>query len=202
MKLASDRAVQSGRHWNRVTYPLRAACVLLPALLFFGLAWIDYREELARTRNDVETAVNAVAEHARTVIETTSLVLARVLERIDQQNWQALATSLDTHDFLDRLRRELPQVEAIYLIDPSGMIAASSRAYPMPRYDVHTMEYFAAAKAKGDDSLVVTAPLPGTISGTTGFMVSRGRVRNGKFDGVVGVTVSRQYFEAFYGSDP
>jgi hypothetical protein len=89
----------------------------------------------------VETAVNAVAAHARTVIKTTSLVLTGVLEHIPQQNWETLATSFGTHDFLDRLRRELPQIEAVYLIDPSGVIGASSRAYPMPRYDVHTMEY-------------------------------------------------------------
>jgi hypothetical protein len=198
MKLASDRAVPPGRHWNRITYPLRAACVLLPTLLFLGLAWIDYRDELGRTRIDVQTATNAVAEHARTVIETTSLVLARVLEHIDQQDWDTLATSSDTHEFLNRLRHELPQIEAVYLIDPDGVIAASSRAYPMPRYDVHAMEYFAVVKAQDSDSLVVTAPFSGTISGTTGFMVSRRRVRNGRFDGVVGVTVSRQYFEAFY----
>ena len=174
------------------------ACVAFPALLFCGLAWIDYREELSRTQNDVQTATNAIAEHARTVIETTSLVLARVLEHIDQQDWRTLATSRDTHEFLDRLRHELPQIEAVYLIDAQGVVAASSRGYPMPRYDVHAMEYFAAVRAQDDDSLVVTAPFPGTISGTTGFMVSRRRTQNGMFGGVVGVTVSREYFKAFY----
>ena len=198
MKAVSAHATVLGERSNRITNPLRIACVVLPAALFLGLAWVDYRDELARTRNDVATATNALAEHARTVVESVDLVIARVMEHIAHQDWTTLASSPETHDFLDRLRRELPQVEAVFLVDPTGSIAASSRAYPMPRYDVHGAEYFAAAKARNDDALVISAPFPGTISGTTGFMISRRRVQDGKFDGVVGVTVSRQYFDSVY----
>jgi two-component system NtrC family sensor kinase len=183
---------------RRGVYPLQVACVVFPALLFGGLVWIDHRVELNRTRNDVATATNALAEHAQTVVETAELVLARVLDRIEQQDWATLATSLETHVFLDRLRRELPQVEAAFLVDPDGIIAASSRAYPMPRYDVHSSEYFAAAKVQNNNDIIISAPFVGTVSGTNGFMISRRRTRDGQFDGVVGVTISRQYFETFY----
>jgi two-component system NtrC family sensor kinase len=187
-----------GRQWSGTTHRLRVACVVLPALLFVGLAWVDYRVELARTRNDVVTTASALAEHARTVVETVDLVIARVLDHVGQQDWATIAASPETHEFLDHLRRQLPQVEAVFLVDPNGLIAASSRGYPMPRYDVHDAEYFAAAKEGGDGAVVITAPFPGTVSGTTGFMISRRRMLDDKFDGVVGVTVSRQYFESFY----
>jgi two-component system NtrC family sensor kinase len=198
MKVVSAHATVLGERSNRITNPLRIACVVLPATLFLGLAWVDYRDELARTRNDVATATNALAEHARTVVESVDLVIARVMEHIAHQDWTTLASSPETHEFLDQLRRELPQIEAVFLVDPTGSIAASSRAYPMPQYDVHGAEYFAAAKARNDDALVISAPFPGAISGTTGFMISRRRVQDGKFDGVVGVTVSRQYFDSVY----
>ena len=172
--------------------------MVFPALLFVGLAWIDYRVEFDRIRNDVATTTNALAEHAQTVVETVELVLARVLDHIEQQDWTTLAASPETHEFLDRLRRELPQVEAVFLVDPDGILAASSRAYPMPRYDVHAPEYFAATKAQNNDAITISAPFPDTLSGTTGFMISRRRVLDGKFDGVVGVTVSQQYFDTFY----
>ena len=185
--------------WRRTAYPLlQIACVVFPALLFLSLAWIDYRIELNRTRNDVATATNAIAEHAQTVVQTVDLVLARVLDHIDREDWTTLSSSSDTHDFLDRLRRELPQVEAAFLVDPNGHLAASSRAYPMPRYDLHAADYFAMAKARDDDAIVVSAPSPDTISRTTGFIISRRRMQNGKFDGVVAVTVSPAYFETFY----
>jgi signal transduction histidine kinase len=198
IKAASLRTGLLGKPSNRITNPLRVACVVFPAALFFGLAWVDYREELARTRNDVATATNALAEHARTVVETVNLVLARVLDHVDHQDWATLAGSPDTHEFLDQLRRDLPQVEAVFLTDPTGTIAASTRAYPTPRYNVHNAEYFTAAKAQNSDAAVISAPFLGTISGTTGFMISRPRMQDGKFDGVVGVTVSRQYFENIY----
>jgi signal transduction histidine kinase/ActR/RegA family two-component response regulator len=187
-----------GRQWQRAAYSLQVACIVFPALLFGGLAWIDYRIELDRTHNDVATATNAIAEHAQTVVETVELVLARVLDHIDRQDWTTLAASAETHEFLDRLRRELPQVEAVFLVDPNGILAASSRAYPMPRFDVHVPEYFAATRTQNNDAIVISAPFPDTLSGTTGFMISRRRVRDGQFDGVVGVTVSHQYFDTFY----
>jgi two-component system, NtrC family, sensor kinase len=197
-KAAGAPAGLSGKQAKRITNPLRVACLIFPAVLFFGLAWADYQEQLARTRNDVATATDALAEHATTVVELVQLVLARVLAHVDHQDWETFARSPDTHEYLDQLRRELPQVEAVFLTDPSGTIAASSRAYPMPRYDVHSAEYFIAAKAQNSEAVVISAPFAGTISGTTGFMISRRRVQDGKFDGVVGVTVSRRYFENFY----
>ena len=132
IKAASLRTGLLGKPSNRITNPLRVACVVFPAALFFGLAWVDYREELARTRNDVASATNALAEHARTVVETVNLVLARVLDHVDHQDWATLAGSPDTHEFLDQLRRDLPQVEAVFLTDPTGTIAAGTRAYPTP----------------------------------------------------------------------
>ncbi|HLZ78045.1 MAG TPA: response regulator [Sphingomonas sp.] len=187
-----------GAPWNRIARPLRLACIVLPALLFGGLAWVDYWLELQRTRVDVITSVNAVAEHARTVMETANLVISRVLNHIDQQTWPALATTRETHEFLDQLRQELPQIEAVYLIDPNGVIVASTRAYPMPRYDVHTASYFVDAMAANADASVISPPFADTKSHTTGFMISRARMHDGRFDGVVGVTVSRRYFENFY----
>jgi signal transduction histidine kinase/ActR/RegA family two-component response regulator len=198
MQAARAYAAAFSRRWNGTTHRLRIACVVLPALLLFGLAWVDYRVELARTRNDVVTTTNALAEHARTVVETVDLVIARVLDHIGQQDWATIVAAPETHEFLDHLRRQLPQVEAVFLVDPNGLIAASSRGYPMPRYDVRDADYFSAAKAGADGAVVITAPFRDTISGTTGFMISRRRELGGRFDGVVGVTVSRQYFGSFY----
>ena len=76
-----------GSQWRRAVHSLQVACIVFPALLFGGLAWIDYRVELDRTHNDVATAANAIAEHAQTVVETVQLVLARVLDHIDRQTW-------------------------------------------------------------------------------------------------------------------
>ena len=186
------------RLWQQRALPLQVGCVVFPALLFCGLAWIDYRVELQRTRDEVATTTGALAEHAQTVVETVNLVLARVLDHTDREDWATIAGSPETHEFLVRLRDELPQVEAVFLVDPDGFIAASSRRYPMPRYDVHDADYFAHTRAQNGDGVVVSAPFLGAISGTKGFIISRRRVHDGRFDGVVAVTVSPAYFETFY----
>jgi two-component system NtrC family sensor kinase len=202
MQIPRLLSAAAGR-WMRSLHLLQIACVVLPFLLFIGLAWIDYRVEQERTREDVATTTGALAEHAQTVVETVELVLQRVLDRVDDQDLSTLAATPAIHDFLLGLTRALPQVEAVYLADAAGNITVSSRAYPMPRYDVHAAEYFARADQPdhaGPDhaGIVISAPFAGTKSGTDGFMISRQIVQDGKFAGVASVTVSQAYFEDFY----
>jgi two-component system NtrC family sensor kinase len=187
-----------GGPWKRAAFPLQFACVVFPAVLFTGLAWIDYQVEFDRAREEVATTTTALAEHAQTVVETVDLILARVFDHIGDRDWQTIATSPEVHDFLAQLREELPQVEAVFLVAPDGIVAASSRHFPMPPFDLSKMEYFTAARTQTDGRAVITPPIPKTYSMTTGFVISRPRLRNGTFDGVVGVTVSRDYFESFY----
>ena len=184
--------------WKRTAYPLQIACVIFPAILFSGLAWIDYRVEVERTRDAVATTTGALAEHAQAVVETADLVLARVLDHIAGQDWNTLATSRETHDFLLDLQQRLPQLESVFLVDPNGVNVASSRAWPMPLFDVRAREYFATPAARESDAFIITAPFLGQMSGRYGFTISRRRVRDGRFDGVVAVTISQQYFASFY----
>src|ERR1017187_1135225 len=111
MQAAGASVTALGERWKRTVRPLQVACVVLPAVLFCGLAWIDYQVELERTRVGVTTTTSALAEHAQTVVGTVSLVLAGVLDHIDRQDWATLAVSPETHEFLARLQHELPQVE-------------------------------------------------------------------------------------------
>jgi two-component system NtrC family sensor kinase len=177
---------------------LRVALVALPALLFSGLAWLDYGIEIDRARESVTLTTDALAEHAQTVMQTIELVLARVTDHIEGQNWTTLSTSRETHDFLARLKSEFPQLESVFLVNPAGINVASSRIYPMPHYDVREREYFATQAAHDQDGMQISAPFKGAIDGTYAFTVSRRRVLGGQFDGIVAVTVSPQYFEGFY----
>jgi signal transduction histidine kinase/ActR/RegA family two-component response regulator len=178
--------------------PLRVACVVLPAALFGGLAWLDHGIEIARARESVANTTDAMAEHAVTVVQTIDLVLARVRDHIAGQDWSELASSRETHDFLARLKGEFPQIESVFLVGPDGINQASSRAWPLPRYDVGQREYFRAARTASSDRVQISAPFNGRMAGTRAFVISRPLFRNGRFDGLVAVTVWPQYFETFY----
>ena len=176
---------------------LFAGSILIPAALFAGAAWLDYQATLTRAREYVVTTTNALAEQTQEALQTASAILARTLDHIDGMDWQTIGRSREVHDFLAKIDRELPLVQSVFLVDPEGYNSASSRAFPMTPFDVREREYYIAAR-KGDDRLYVTAAFIGQMTGAPGFTVSRPRLRDGHFDGLVAVTLSPAYFQNFY----
>jgi signal transduction histidine kinase len=178
---------------------LALLCIGIPAVLFGAAAWYDHEVSLRAAREQVSSTADALAEHARTVLSSAELVLDRVADRMGGASYDSLAASSWLHDHLLRIARELPEVESVFVVDPSGHIAASSRAYPMERYDVSMRDYFVVAR-NGSTSVYVSAPFRGKLSGTVAFTVSKPLIRNGKFDGVIAVTLFPGYFHNFYRS--
>jgi len=176
-----------------------AVCVVVPALLFALAVWYDRAVTLRNAHDRLASTVDALAAHAEAVLQTASLALALQLDAVKDMEWQTIATSPDVHRVLVRLTQQLPQVDSAFFVDPEGRNSASSRAFPMPPYDVSDREYYRAAK-DGETGLVVSAPFVGRAAGTLGFTVSRVRLRNGAFDGVAAITLSPAYFGSVYES--
>jgi signal transduction histidine kinase/CheY-like chemotaxis protein len=176
-----------------------AVCIVVPALLFALAVWYDRAATLRNAHDRLASTVDALAAHAEAVLQTASLALALQLDSVKDMDWQTIATSADVHRVLVRLTQQLPQVDSAFFVDPEGRNSASSRAFPMPPYNVSDREYYRAAK-DGESGLVVSAPFVGRAAGTLGFTVSRARLRNGAFDGVAAVTLSPAYFGAVYRS--
>jgi signal transduction histidine kinase/ActR/RegA family two-component response regulator len=177
---------------------LLALSVLAPTLLFGVAAWRDRAHVLRAAENRAAKAADILHEHALTVFETQRLVIARVGDRIRGMGWKDIAASRDLHDFLVDLQRGLPQIESVFLTDPDGFIAASSRAFPMQPYDVRDREYFVGSRA-GHRGMLVSAPFRGQMKGTWAFTISQARLGPaGEFDGVIAVTVSPDYFRAIF----
>ena len=177
--------------------PLLWVALLVPPLLVGAFGWFDYRVESARAREHVAKTTDALAEHAEKVVETADLTLARVLDHVDALDWATIGSSRDVHEFLVQLKQQLPQMESVFLVSPTGINAASSRAFPLPQIGDSSREYFQRAAA-GDRSLFISAPFRGQIAGTLAFTITRPRIKDGHFDGLAGVTVSQKYFEGFY----
>jgi signal transduction histidine kinase len=188
-------------YWQRLARSRRRSlallCIGIPAVLFGAAAWYDHEVSLRAAREQVSAAADALAEHARTVLSSAELVLDRVADRIGNAGWDQLSASSWLHDHLQHIAKDLPEVESVFVVDPGGRVAASSRVFPMERFDVTSRDYFKVAR--GGMSLVyVSAPFRGKMSGTVAFTVSKPIIRNGKFDGVVAVTLFPGYFQNFY----
>ena len=176
---------------------LLAIAIILPALLFVTAAWYDFEQLHAAARRHAVTTAEAMAEHAQKVLETNQLVLSALEERIAGMSWEEIRTSEPLHRYLVRMNTQMPQLESTFLVDPDGMIAASSRAFPMPAYDVRSRDYYQTA-LHGNNTLFLSAPFAGQREGTVAFTVSRPTDARGIASGLVAVTLSPGYFERFY----
>ncbi|MFL5280504.1 MAG: ATP-binding protein [Rhodopila sp.] len=176
---------------------LLAISLLVPAALWGVAAWLDYDTTTARAREYVLTTTNALAEQASDALQSADLILALMLDHVQDMDWRTIGQSREVHDFLAKLAGGRPQVQSVFFVDPQGFNAASSRAFPMERFDNRQRDYYRAV-VKGNDKLYVAAAFLGQMTGRPGFTVSRPRITNGQFDGVAVVTLSPDYFRAFY----
>ncbi|MEW6255665.1 MAG: cache domain-containing protein [Pseudomonadota bacterium] len=178
---------------------LLGALVALPLLIFGTVAWYDYLDEVRDARQSALRSAYSLAEHADSVFNSIDLALKQVDRVLGARGAVDTRGDGDFHQVLQDLTRRMPPVESIFLVDEGGVIAASSRAFPMAPYDVQHREYFLAAKA-GQDGLFVSVPFRGEFARSVAFTASRPVIRNGVFRGLVAVTVFPEYFHSLYRS--
>jgi signal transduction histidine kinase/ActR/RegA family two-component response regulator len=171
--------------------------ILVPVVLWGAVAWQDFETSTAHAREYVLTTTNALAEQTNEVLQSADLIIARMLDHVHGLDWKTIGESREVHDFLAKLKSDLPQVQSVFFVDPEGFNSASSRAFPMERFDNRQREYYREA-LDGTDRLYVAAAFLGQMTGQAGFTVSRPRITQGRFDGIAVVTLSPDYFRAFY----
>ncbi|HVZ12828.1 MAG TPA: PDC sensor domain-containing protein, partial [Bauldia sp.] len=126
--------------------------VALPLAAFVAASAYDYESVVDHAETEASSTADALAEHARAVLQTVNAVLGRVEDRISTHDWATLDKSEDIHTFLANVQQGLPETESIFLVNPQGYNSASSRMYPMPAYDDRDRDYYKDALS-GDPDL-------------------------------------------------
>ena len=151
----------------------------------------------------VERTVSVLQEHAVKVFETHQLVIDRVNGRLRFMNWSNAADRADLHAILAGLQEGLDQIATITVTDAEGHLRASSRfLLADPTVSFVDRDWFQALRAVDVKPEYVSRSYLGRQSDQLVFNVAEraaGSVQDA-FDGVVAVSVSRQYFEGFYAS--
>ncbi|WP_029004270.1 cache domain-containing protein [Azorhizobium doebereinerae] len=175
--------------------------ILLLGLALAGLAaalvLADRAAEMQRARSRVASHVTAVTEHLAAVQRGIELALDRMALKVEGRALAEMRADPGLHQLLAELRGRLPNVESAFVVDADGRTLASSRAFPMPPYDVRERDYFIAAR-DGPGGLHVSKPFRGQMSRTTSFVISRPLTREGRFAGLVAVTVFPEALTATY----
>ena len=188
------RAEARADRWRLIAM---GACAVLPLMLFALAAWWDYSREMRAARSEAMAGAYAMAEHADTVFASIQLALEQIDCAFADRPVSDLRSDKTTHKLLADMQRRFPYMDSLFLVDADGYVAASSRSFPIPPYDVRSREYYTAGKA-GQDGLHFTLPYRGPFSRSVSFAVSRPIQRDGAFGGVLAVTVFPEYFHTLY----
>jgi hypothetical protein len=86
----------------------------------------------------------------------------------------------------DRLRN-LPQSDAVILIDTTGRVVNSSRSWPVPKVPVEDRDYFQYACGQADSGTFVSEPVRSPATGRlNAYLVRRVRQFAGRVPGIGG----------------
>jgi signal transduction histidine kinase/DNA-binding NarL/FixJ family response regulator len=188
------------------TLAIACAGLVILVVLAAGLAILDvYRSTIADYQKDQATAGVLLAEQTSRALQSVDLVLQGVVSQIrsngietSDQFRHALATEPTHQDLLARLGN-LPQLEAISIVDADGLLVNSSRLWPAAQRDLSNRDVFRHFSTTNDPGSYLGAPERHQRSGAwTVSMAGRVNGRQGEMIGVIYATLSLRYFEDFY----
>ena len=187
------------KNWSslRLQWTLVAASFLLPAGLLAAAAVHDRAIVLDEAEEAIVRSVAVMHEHARKVLETVDLVLARVDDRLQNSSGDE-ASLVATNALLARLKKPLEQAVAIWVADAQGVIQSASQDWDHALPGIADRDFFQAQRDR-DAGSYISAPFQGKATTRATFAVSRRRSTvDGRFAGTIHVGLDPEYFARFY----
>ncbi len=172
--------------------------VILPTLLFMVAAGIFYGQAFDDARLRVDREARIAQEHASKIMENNESMTRAVLDFVaTMEPEEVSAREPELHAKLVTLASSLQQVQSMALLDSGGTLLASNRLVPVPKVDASDREYFRWHQA-GRPGIFISEALVSRTTGEPFFDVSHRWDRNGKFAGVVSISLYPAYFSEFY----
>jgi PAS domain S-box-containing protein len=167
---------------------LVAASILGPALLLAAVAWGSWVRTQHNATIAITRTVDILAEQGLRLFRIEQLLLRSVDMRIaGLSRAQILDQKAQLHSFLKDQAAQIPEVDALFVLDSDGLQLASSRDVPgMP--SATDRPYFRRAAA--GQSLVIDGPAKSRLTGATIINVARRlTAADGSFRGVAVVVL-------------
>ncbi|MBV9551951.1 MAG: PAS domain S-box protein [Alphaproteobacteria bacterium] len=167
--------------------------------------WNLREDRIANEMRDGQRLGVVLAEQTARTIQAVDLVVQQTQGMIQSKGVQApdqfrerLATE-EVHVYLVSRLKNLPQADALALIDGVGSLTNSSNAWPGQLVDVSDREYFRVLHEHNSADPFVGPPIRSKINGEWTMTIAR-RVNGpqGEFLGVVAAYIRAHYFQDFY----
>jgi two-component system NtrC family sensor kinase len=183
-----------------LTWPSRlllVAALAVPLSLLTIAAWQSFRLEQREAEQRVIIEAGELHEHALSAMQTYALILTWIDDRIHGLDWDRIERDDELHRFLSNLET-LPQIGAVLLIDPSGLIRASGRRLPAGAADASTRDSFIAQRDEAVGVFIGREHLD-HLTRLSDFDISRRRsAPDENFDGVIVISARPAYFTDFF----
>jgi two-component system, NtrC family, sensor kinase len=179
---------------------LLAASLIVPAALFAGITWLDYRATIADAAHDLERTSEVASENAEKIFDSQAQLAERANDLTSGLDADAVrANEQPLHDSLNGMVARLPHEASILVISRSGKPLVSAEVFPVPsNIDVHERDYFKAILG-GSKGPFVSAVQVGDVYRKPFFGLARPWIDpDGTLKGVIGVAISPDFFEGFY----
>ena len=175
---------------------LLAATVVVPVFLFVGASWLTYNDVREQAEERMARTLDLLYVNVATTFETGYLVAANVAEIVDDFSNEAIRTNEQRlHDRLRRLVEPLRQIQNVFVIDEQGAPLVSARNFPLPTGLIAADRSYFIAHRDRAERRHISEPMRGRVNDGYFFQYSERReTPDGRFNGVVAVSISPRYF--------
>lgn len=168
--------------------------------ILWGIIHFDLQRShdrvIAESANDLTNLALAFAKETESSVKTIDVTLQDLRERW-QENPAGFSTAV-------RRRQNFLEKEVVFqvaVIDRKGTLVYSSLEQPTKPVDLSDREHFRAHQTRSTDELFISNPLLGRVSKRWSIQFTRPIFdRDDRFDGVLVLSVSPEYFYRFYRS--
>ena len=182
------------------------AALTLVTVVTVCLTTADLRNVvLNNARHEATRLGMAIAAQTSRSVQAVDLVLQDLRDSVAEAGITteaAFATVLGTREAQQSLVARLgnlPQTDAIAIIDSAGKLVNFTRYWPIPQIDVSDRDYFIHFRSDPDPGLFVSYPVQNRGNGTwTVYLARRVSGPGGAFLGLVLGAIKLQYFADFY----
>jgi signal transduction histidine kinase len=198
-----DGATDAGpRLW--LIYALLVGAILAGGL---GVIWHLRNSAIFNVQRELTNLGTVLAEQTARTVQSVDLVLQEVQSQVaapgppSPEALRAHFAGEPTRQFLAGLLQNLPQAEAITLVDANGVLLNWSYDQPAQPLDESMRDNFAWLRSHNETGAYIGSPSIGRISGKHVLSIAR-RISapDGTFVGLVVALIDTQYLEGFYGT--
>lgn len=199
--------MQAGRSensstWSAVAWGATAIGVAVYLFLLIGFgatAWIAYYDETQEAEHETRNLALVLEEHAERALRVADVTLRATARGLSLRFGTDLpASSREVDDFLEGQMESIGEILNLFVVGPDGR-SRGDALRTAGDFDFSTRPYFSAHRDDPAHGLYISAPLRSNAGrGWVLFVSRRLSGSDGRFAGIVGASISLDYFAGFY----